>query len=116
MENEHVIAFVSERICGSLTDLLNQSQIQNNSNSNSSNSNTGIHQFSEVELKLAIRGLCDAVSYLHNEKQVIHGFVHPNNVYFTPTRISHTFFSELELGTWLAKQKCTAFSCAFLFL
>ncbi|ETO21674.1 hypothetical protein RFI_15528, partial [Reticulomyxa filosa] len=56
-----------------------------NSNQSSENVDPLIkqHKFGDLEIKLGLSELCEAVLFLHRDAHMIHGFINPCNIYIT---------------------------------
>ena len=77
MEIRGEMAFVSERIKCSLSDILGDSA------SDSVPSELSRFKFGALQLRAGIAQLCDAALFMHNEAHMAHGFISPSTIYVT---------------------------------
>ncbi|ESO08192.1 hypothetical protein HELRODRAFT_190932 [Helobdella robusta] len=99
-ESHDSIAFATEPVIGSLSNLLgNYDRMPNNE-----------HNFLEVEIKYGIMQIAEALSYLHTTEHILHNNVCPENVLITKRgmwRLSGFGFSEcskdgqFKVGVWI---------------
>jgi SCY1-like protein 2 len=71
LEDSKTLAFVTEPIIGSLTDLLKQpSKLQS--------------LFTDLEIRLGLMDIIEALNFLHSEARLLHMAICPDNIYLTP--------------------------------
>jgi SCY1-like protein 2 len=71
LEDSKTLAFVTEPVIGSLTDLLKQpAKLQS--------------LFTDLEIRLGLMDIIEALNFLHSEARLLHLAVCPDNIYLTP--------------------------------
>ena len=76
LESSSQLAFVSERIKGSLADFINPKYHQNINKTKQHKLKLG-----GLRIKLGITQILSAIEYLHSERRMIHGFIDLSNIY-----------------------------------